>query len=178
MTQKFAGASRRERRADAREAAPKEPPRRSDDAAERRQRRLRQGAFGLVVALVLAVGGYLAFGDFSGQRGQTSTVGAISVQASMAGFTPTELRVKAGASVTLDFWTQDSSGHLDGGVHTLISEKLGLHEELPGADAVADSRKLVVFTAPTTPGEYEIVCDTCCGGRENPTMRGKIVVEA
>lgn len=170
--------TRRERRGAAREAARLAPRRRSDDTAERRQRRLRQGAFGLVATLVLAVGAYLAFADFTGQRDQASTAGAISVQASMAGFTPREIRVKAGAAVTLDFWTQDGSGHLEGGIHTLISEELGLHEKLPGADAVAQSRKLVTFTAPATPGEYEIVCDTCCGGRENPTMRGKIVVGA
>lgn len=169
---------RRERRTVSREEARTEPRRRSDAAAERRQRGMRQGAFGLVVALVLVVGAYLAFGDFAGQRDEPSTVGSVSVQASMSGFTPKEIRVKAGAAVTLDFWTQDSSGHLEGGVHTLISEQLGLHEELPGADAVAESRKLVAFTAPAAPGEYEIVCDTCCGGRENPAMRGKIVVEA
>lgn len=169
---------RRERRTGAREAARTAPRRRSGDAAERWQRRIRLGAFGLVAALILAVGTYLAFGDFLGQRDQTSAAGVITVQASMAGFTPKEIRVKAGAAVTLDFWTQDSPGHLEGGVHTLISEELGLHEELPGAAAMAESRKLVAFTAPAAPGEYEIVCDTCCGGRENPAMRGKIVVEA
>ena len=133
--------------------------------------------FGAVAVAILAVGGFLAFGDFAGQRGAT-TADAIGVQASMAGFTPREIRVKAGAPVTMDFWTQDSAGHLDGGVHTMISEQLGLRVELPGAAAVSASRVAVAFTAPATPGEYEIFCDTCCGGRENPTMRGTIVVEA
>lgn len=132
--------------------------------------------FGAVAVAILAVGGFLAFGDFAGQRGAT-TADAIGVQASMAGFTPSEIRVKAGAPVTMDFWTQDSAGHLDGGVHTMISEELGLRVELPGAAAVSASRVAVTFTAPA-PGEYEIFCDTCCGGRENPTMRGAIIVEA
>ena len=133
--------------------------------------------FGAVAVAILAVGGFLAFGDFAGQRGAT-TADAIGVQASMAGFTPREIRVKAGAPVTMDFWTQDSAGHLDGGVHTMISEELGLHVELPGAAAVSASRIAVTFTAPAAPGVYEIFCDTCCGGRENPTMRGAIIVEA
>jgi heme/copper-type cytochrome/quinol oxidase subunit 2 len=60
----------------------------------------------------------------------------------------------------------------------MISEELGLYVELPGAGAVAESRVPVTFTAPARPGEYEIVCDTCCGGRENPTMRGTIIVES
>lgn len=133
--------------------------------------------FGAVAVAILAVGGFLAFGDFAGERGAT-TADAIGVQASMAGFTPKEIRVKAGAPVTMDFWTQDSAGHLEGGVHTMISETLGLRVELPGAAAVSASRVAVSFTAPATPGEYEIFCDSCCGGRENPTMRGTIVVEA
>lgn len=139
--------------------------------------RRRAAVFGVIVVAVLAVGTYLAFGDFAGQRGAT-TADAIGVQASMAGFTPAEIRVKAGAPVTLDFWTQDSAGHLEGGVHTMISESLALSIDLPGADGVSESRVAVTFTAPATAGVYEIFCDTCCGGRENPTMRGAIIVEA
>jgi heme/copper-type cytochrome/quinol oxidase subunit 2 len=126
---------------------------------------------------VLGVGGWLAFGDFLTPRGSTSD-GAISLQASMAGFTPREIVVSAGQEVSLEFWTQDSSIHLERGVHTLNSEDLGLAVELPGADAVASSRISVTFTAPTEAGTYEVFCDTCCGGRANPTMRGTVRVEA
>jgi plastocyanin len=80
--------------------------------------------------------------------------------------------------VTLDFWTQDSPLHLRDGVHTMIGHDLGLHEELAGAAAGGTSRVAVMFTAPMKPGTYDIYCDTCCGGRESPTMHGKIVVEA
>lgn len=137
---------------------------------------VRSAGFIAVVIAVLAFGGYLAFGDFLGPRGATAD-GAVSVQASMAGFTPSQIRVAAGQTVTLDFWTQDSPGHLKGGVHTMFSEALGLRAELPGADAVSTSRRMVTFTAPTVPGEYDIYCDTCCGGRESPSMHGKIIVE-
>lgn len=147
-------------------------------AGKRRSERLRKMAFSVVVAIVLVAGGYLAFGDFLGQRGAPTTAGAISVQASMAGFTPGAVEVIAGEEVTLDFWTQDSSAHLERGVHTLVSDELGIYSELPGADGISDSRVAVRFTAPTQPGEYDIYCDTCCGGQDNPTMHGKIVVVA
>ena len=146
-------------------------------ARQRRTERVRKGAFVLIVAGVLAVGGYLAFGDFLGQRGATSTADAISVQSSMAGFGP-PIHVRAGQTVKLDWWTNDAAPHLTGGVHTMISEELGLHEELPAAGPSGESRRLVVFTAPMRTGEYDIYCDTCCGGKDSPTMHGKIVVEA
>ncbi|HET9519804.1 MAG TPA: cupredoxin domain-containing protein [Candidatus Limnocylindrales bacterium] len=171
------GASRRERRLAERAAARLAPKPRHDPATERRNARTRGALFGVVAAAVLLIGGYLAFGDFFGQRGAT-TAGEIGVQASMAGFTPSEIRVTAGDAVTLDFWTQDSSPHLERGVHTMISEELGIRAELPGADAVSESRVAVSFTAPMTPGRYDIYCDTCCGGKANPTMHGTIVVEA
>jgi cytochrome c oxidase subunit 2 len=171
------GERRRDRRMAEREAARLAPKPRRDPQAARRAARLKSVLFGLIATVVLAVGGYLAFGDFLGQRGAT-TDGAIGVQASMAGFTPAEIRVKAGAPVTLDFWTQDSSPHLERGVHTMISEELGIRAELPGADVVSESRVSVFFTAPTTPGRYDIYCDTCCGGKDNPTMHGTIVIEA
>jgi cytochrome c oxidase subunit II len=168
--------SRHSRRLAEREAARLAPKARPDRAAERRNGRIRTTLFGVVATAVLAIGGYLAFGDFLGQRGAT-TAGAIGVQASMAGFTPAEIRVKAGDAVTLDFWTQDSSAHLERGVHTMISDELGIRAELPGADAVSESRVAVSFTAPMKPGRYDIYCDTCCGGKDSPTMHGTIVVE-
>jgi cytochrome c oxidase subunit 2 len=142
---------------------------------QHRMERIRKAAFGLVVVVVLAAGAYLAFGDFLGQRG-TTTDDAISVQSSMAGFGPA-IHVKAGQAVKLDWWTNDAAQHLHGGVHTMISDELGLHEELSAAGPSGESRKLVAFTAPMKTGEYDIYCDTCCGGKASPTMHGKIVVD-
>lgn len=148
----------------------------AERSAQARRGTVRRVAFGAVVAAVLVLGGYLAFGDFLGRGG--SAAGVISVQASMAGFTPSEIRVRPGEAVTIDFWTQDSPLHLRDGVHTMIGHELGLHQELPGAQAGGTSRVAFTFTAPATPGEYDIYCDTCCGGRASPTMHGRIVVEA
>ena len=146
-------------------------------ARQHRTEQIRKGAFGLVVIVVLALGAYLAFGDFLGQRGATTTADAISVQSSMAGFGP-PIHVKAGQVVKLDWWTNDAAVHLQGGVHTMLSEALGLNEALPAAGPSGESRRLVTFTAPMKTGEYDIYCDTCCGGKASPTMHGKIVVDA
>jgi len=137
-----------------------------------RQAKLRGLAFGGIVVAVLAVGGVLAFGDFFNRPSDAAATGVIDVQSSMAGFTPSEIRVKAGQTVTLKWWTQDAAVHLQGGVHTMVSPDLDLSEELP-----AESTKMVTWTVPNKPGTYDVWCESCCGGKDSPTMHGKIVVE-
>lgn len=133
--------------------------------------RLRPVLFAAVVVGVLGVGGWLAFGNFLTRP--AAAAGAISVQSSMAGFTPSEIRVKAGSTVTLDWWTEDASMHLENGVRTMIAPDLGLDEQLP-----AESRRAVTWTVPNKPGSYDVYCVSCCGGKDNPQMHGKIVVES
>lgn len=140
-------------------------------AREAREAKVRKLAFGGIVVAVLAVGVALAFGDFFNRPSDTAA-GVIDVQSSMAGFTPGEIRVKAGETVTLNWWTQDAAMHLEGGVHTMISPDLDLNEQLP-----AESTRLVTWTAPNKPGTYDVWCDTCCGGKDSPTMHGRIVIE-
>ena len=132
--------------------------------------RARLFAFGAIAVGVLAVGAYLAFGDFLNRP--AAAAGTISIQSSMAGFTPSEIRVRAGSTVTLDWWTQDAAVHLENGVHTMIAPDLGLNEALP-----AEGRVAVTWQVPDKPGTYDVYCDTCCGGKDSPTMHGKIVVE-
>jgi plastocyanin len=132
--------------------------------------RLRPLFFAAVVVVILTAGAYLAFGDFLNRP--AAAAGTIDVQSSMAGFTPSEIRVKAGSTVTLDWWTEDASMHLTGGVHTMIAPDIGLREELP-----AESRRAVTWNVPNMPGTYDVWCDTCCGGKDSPTMHGKIVIE-
>jgi plastocyanin len=161
------GSTRRERRT----ATLGERRARRDKA--RRARPMSPGrklAFGGVVLGVLAIGAFLAFGDFLNRPG--SAAGGINVQSSMAGFTPSTITVKAGSTVTLDWWTQDAAIHLQGGVHTMVAPDLGLYEELP-----AESSRSVTWTVPDKPGTYDVWCDTCCGGKDSPSMHGKIVIE-
>lgn len=133
--------------------------------------RLRPLLFAVIVVGVLTAGAYLAFGDFLNRP--SAAAGSIEIHSSMAGNSPREIRVKAGTTVTFDWWTQDSALHLEGGVHTLIAPELGLYEELPG-----ESRRLVTWQVPDRPGTFVVYCDTCCGGKESPSMNGTIVIEA
>jgi len=150
----------------------------SHRAVERRRQLIRTAAFSLVVIAVLGGGVYLAAGDLFGQRGAASTADAIPVRLSMAGFTPGEIRAPAGKTVAIELWTTDAAPHLHNGVHTMISDELGIYEELPAAGVTGESRRVVEITTPTTPGTYDIYCDTCCGGKDSPTMHGKLTVEA
>jgi cytochrome c oxidase subunit 2 len=140
-------------------------------ASHRNADRTRPILFGTIVVAVLVVGGFLAFGDFF-NRPAADTTGAIDVQSSMAGFTPSVITVKAGSTATLSWWTRDAAIHLEGGVHTMISPELGLDESLP-----AEGRRFVTWVVPNKPGTYDVWCDSCCGGKASPTMHGKIVVE-
>lgn len=160
------------RNSDASRTHPTRPDHRADRPPARPDRR-RAIAFGAIVIVVLGVGVVLATSDLLGQRGTPTTASAIPVRMSMAGFEPQVITVKAGQTVAIDFWTTDAAPHLQGGVHTFISDELGIREELP-----AESRRTFTFTAPATPGDYDVYCDTCCGGKASPTMHGIIRVEA
>ena len=128
-------------------------------------------ASGLVV-VVLGAGLVLGFGDFF-DRPDAETADALPVQMSMAGFDPGIITAKAGEELTVELWTTDAAPHLHNGVHTFISDELGIYEELP-----AESRRTVTLEMPMTPGDYDIYCDTCCGGKASPTMHGILRVEA
>ena len=149
-----------------------------DRPRQRRQQRIRTAGFFLVAVAVLGAGIYLAAGDLFGRRESASIAEAIPVRLSMAGFTPGEIRLPAGGTVALELWTTDAAPHLQNGVHTMISDELGIYEVLPAAGPTGESRRVVEFTAPTQPGTYDIYCDTCCGGKASPTMHGKLIVEA
>ena len=143
-------------------------------AAERRSRRIRAAAFGLITVVILGVGLYLAGGVFLGQRDKTTVANALPVRLSMAGFDPKVITAKAGATVNLDFWNTDNAMHLDGGgVHTFIMDDQRIYVEIP-----AEGRQAFSFIAPTTPGDYDFYCNTCCGGKASPTMHGALRVEA
>ena len=154
--------SRHERRLAARER-----PAQAGQAGASRGRTI---AFLGVVGAVLVVGAILAFGDFFARP--AAATGTIDVQSSMAGFTPSEIRVKAGTTVTLSWWTNDAAIHLKDGVHTMVAPDLGFREALP-----AESRRAVVWQVPDRPGTYDVYCDACCGGFDSPQMHGKIVIE-
>jgi cytochrome c oxidase subunit 2 len=132
---------------------------------------LRAAAFVLIAVGVLAAGIYLAADVFLGQRGGTQATGVQPMRISMAGFDPAVLNAEPGQRLTIDWWNTDGAVHLQAGVHTLVSDALGIRLELP-----AESRKLITITAPMTPGDYDFWCDSCCGGRDSPNMHGTLHV--
>ena len=168
---------RRDRREQDREAVhdavvSRRDARRAERARAARADMVRKLAFGAIVVAVLAIGSYLAFGDFLRRPSDAAASGVIDVQSSMAGFTPSEIHVTAGKTVTFKWWTQDAAPHLSGGVHTMVSPDLGLREELP-----AESTRMLTWTVPDKPGTYDVWCESCCGGKDAPQMHGRIVVE-
>ena len=142
-------------------------------SAEQRARRLRAGAFVLIVVAVLGGGVYLASSDLMGQRGTTTVAAAMPLRVSMDGFDPRMIDAKPGQTVTLDWWNTDGAMHLTDGVHSMVSDTLGINFTLP-----AESRKTITITAPTADGEYDFWCDSCCGGKDNPKMHGTLHVAA
>ena len=144
---------------------------RSTPAAQGGHSRLRAAAFGLTSVAILGAGTYLAVGVFLGQRDRTTDPGVMSMRISMAGFDPGVVEAAPGESVTIDWWNTDGAVHLENGVHTLVSESLGVRLELP-----AQSRQMITLTAPMVPGDYDFWCDSCCGGRASPDMHGTLRV--
>lgn len=89
----------------------------------------------------------------------------------MAGFDPPVLRVPAGKPVAVRLVNPDSPYHSDGGGwHQFRIERFGVDVRVPPR---SDRR---VELPALSPGEYTFYCDVCCGGKENPSMRGTIDV--
>lgn len=95
----------------------------------------------------------------------------LTMRIDMAGFTPARLSVPTDRSVRLMIVNPDSSHHTDGGgVHQFAVPKLGIDVKIP------PETNMVVTLPVAPPGEYPFYCDTCCGGKENPTMQGVLKV--
>lgn len=130
--------------------------------------RLRLLAFGAVVALV-ATAAFVLIRPFNGSTDALGT----EVKIDMSGFAPTSLTAKVGETVAILLTNPDSEFHTDGGgKHQFAIPELGV-------DAVVNpkSEKSITFTA-SAPGTYTFYCDICCGGKENPSMRGTLTVTA
>jgi cytochrome c oxidase subunit 2 len=117
-------------------------------------------AIGLVVSRLQAPGG--------------TDAAAFQVHASMGGFDPPTLSVKAGQTVKVELSSMDTSMHSDGGGwHQLAIDALGINWKVG-----PEGSKVFEFTAPATAGTYSWYCDICCGGKANPSMQGKLTVTA
>lgn len=101
-------------------------------------------------------------------------VTAIQVSASMGGFDPAVVQVKAGSTVRIEFASTDTPYHSDGGGwHELAIDDLGIDWKVG-----PQSSEVFEFTAPSEPGTYAFYCNICCGGKENPSMQGRLTITA
>lgn len=146
---------------------------RKERAARRARRsRTRAAVFSVIALLVVGTAGYLLVSAFS-PKTPPPAANVIDVSADMSGFTPKEIRAKAGEPVTVRLTSLDNSAHTDGGgKHQWAVDELNVN-----IIAQPEGSNWATFT-PDKPGTYTFYCDVCCGGRANPTMQGKLIVEA
>lgn len=97
----------------------------------------------------------------------------LTLRIDMGGFTPPQLEGPADRPIRLRIVNPDNSHHSDGGgVHGFTVPSLGVDVKVPPLTTM-------VITIPAAPaGEYAFYCDTCCGGKENPTMNSTIRMRA
>lgn len=143
----------------------KRPQRRSSNL------RLRIAIFAI---LALAVSGGAVYALWPKELA-TSDAASVDVQLriDMGGFTPSTISAPANRLVRVRIVNPDSSHHSDGGgVHGFTIVKLGVDAK------VQPESTQVVTIPPSAAGDYAFYCDTCCGGKENPSMQGVLKIKA
>jgi len=140
--------------------------------AQRQRGKAKKVMFAGISVIVIALAGFLLFKAFYVPP-LPDAANVIDLTADMSGFSQEEIRVKVGQPVTVRLRSLDNSMHTDGGgKHQWAVEELGV-------DIVAPPEGIAKATfTPTKAGEYTFFCDICCGGKANPTMNGKIIVES
>jgi len=136
-------------------------------AARRRNRAI---AFGIVASVVIGLTGYLLWRVFVPIPAAAAD---FKIQTTMGGFLPQVIRAKVGQPIRILLVNRDTRFHTDGGGwHQFAIDDLGVN-----AKVGPESTQLVTLT-PTREGTYEFYCDVCCGGKESPSMRGRLEVSA
>ncbi len=140
--------------------------------ARRRHQQIRTAIFGVLVLGVLGLAGFYLKQAFFRPPPPPMAGNVIDVAASMDGFDRTEIQVKRGQPITIRLTSLDNSAHTDGGgKHQWAVDELGVN-----IIAQPEGSSYATFT-PQQNGTYMFYCDICCGGKANPMMNGKLVVE-
>jgi plastocyanin len=120
--------------------------------------------FGIVLLLVAAV--ISACGPGGGGGGNTAAGGqTINVEGGEFFYMPTDIQAAPGEAITVNF---KNTGTVE---HTFVIPEVNFK-----LVATPGQTKTGSFTAPTTPGVYEIHCDIA--GHTEAGMQGKLTVTA
>lgn len=154
--------------------------RRERNRQEARSRQMKQilrvGAFSTILVVVIVAVFYFLVPVFAPKEsGITETANAkvVNLQAGMDGFDMKEIRAKVGETVKVNLRSLDNQNHSDGGgKHQFAIEELGV--DIVTMPLSVNSGTFVASKA----GTYTYYCDICCGGKANPTMNGKLIIES
>jgi heme/copper-type cytochrome/quinol oxidase subunit 2 len=125
-----------------------------------------------VLAIAVAGGATYALWPKTLVTSDTAAVD-LTMRVDMGGFTPPMLTVQAGRPIRIRMVNPDSSHHSDGGgIHGFTIPGLGIDARIQ-----PESTQVVTILL-AKPGEYAFYCDTCCGGKENPSMQGMLMIKA
>jgi len=143
----------------------------SHKQTHRRQQRLKKIFFAGITMVVLGLAGVFLFNAFY-KPPLPAAKNVIDISADMSGFDKPEIRVKVGEPVTIRLRSMDNSMHNDGGgKHQWAVDEFNVSVVAP-----PEGTAMATFT-PTKTGTFDFYCDICCGGRANPSMNGKLIVE-
>ncbi len=149
---------------------------RQEARVRRNQQTWRVLAFTLIVLVVIVAIGYFLAPVFAPKESgitQAANAKVINLQAAMDGFDMKEIRVKVGETIKVNLRSLDNEHHTDGGgQHQFAIDELGVNVVAPPLSVASGT-----FVA-STAGTFTYYCDICCGGKANPTMNGKLIVES
>ena len=146
---------------------------------EARARQVKQfvrfGAFTAILAGVIVAVVYFLAPVFEPKESgitQSGNVKVVNIQAAMDGFDIKEIRAKVGETIKVNLRSLDNEMHTDGaGKHQFAIDELGV-------DIITNPLSVNSGTfTPAKAGTYTFYCDICCGGKANPDMNGKLIVE-
>lgn len=133
--------------------------------------RTKKTLFAMIIAAAFILAGALLLRN----AGESTPVDATAtpVHVSMSGFEPSTITAKTGQLLRIDLINMDNQYHTDGGGwHNFAMDDFSMNVSVEPSGQK-------VFTIPTsTPGTYGWYCSVCCGGRQSPSMNGRLVVEA
>jgi nitrous oxide reductase len=136
---------------------------------------VRFGAFTAILTVVIGTAVYFLAPVFAPKESgitQSDNAKVINIQAAMDGFDITEIRAKVGETIAVNLRSLDNEHHTDGGgKHQFAIDELGVNIIAQPLSVSSGTFK------PTKAGTYTFYCDICCGGKANPTMNGKLIVE-